>query len=154
MVYDARTVPTDEEAARLLREHPESVFSRVLLSAAKRELPAEAGPGDGSAIADVTALEYRPKRSVWRVRTDRPGYLFTGDAYYPGWRAELDGKPATLYRANLAFRAVHVPSGEHVVVYRFSPLSVQLGIAISTLSLLLAGWLVVQARIRDRSGAA
>jgi hypothetical protein len=147
MVYQERTVRTDDEAAELLRRQPDAVFSRVLLSADQRALPADiADTAEGRGAADVSAIEYGAQRAVWRVKTDRAGYLFTGDSYYPGWRAELDGRPTTIYRANLAFRAVRVPAGEHVIVHRFEPLSVRIGLAVTAgslagvLALLLAAW--------------
>ena len=89
-------------------------------------------------------------RSVWRVRTDRAGYLFTGDAYYPGWNAELDGKPATLYRANIAFRTVWVPAGEHVVVQRYQPHSVRAGLILAGVSLIIASVLLIAAWVVQR----
>ncbi len=151
MVYEARAVRTDEEAAGLLRQHPEDVFSRVLLSTDGGELPGGSGePARSQGASEVSAIEYGPARSVWRVRTDRPGYLFTGDAYYPGWKAELDGQPTTLYRANLAFRAVRVPAGEHVVVHRFEPRSVWLGLAIGAVALVVAVLLLVTAWVGAR----
>ncbi len=146
MVYQARAVRTDEEAAGLLRQEPEAVFSRVLLSAEEAELAdGAADPADGRGAAEVSVVEYGPSRSAWRVRTDRAGYLVTGDAYYPGWKAELDGRPARLYRANLAFRAVRVPPGEHVVVHRFEPRSVRVGLAIGAVSLLAVAALLIAA---------
>jgi uncharacterized membrane protein YfhO len=93
----------------------------------------------------VSVIDYGAVRSVWRVKTDRPGYLFTGDAYYPGWTAELDGQPTRLYRANLAFRAVRVPAGEHVVVHRFEPRSVFVGLALAGASLAIVACLLIAA---------
>jgi hypothetical protein len=146
MVYQARAVRTDEEVAALLRQEPDSVFSRVLLSADQGELSGGvADSGDGRGTAEVGVIDYHPRRSTWRVRTDRPGYLFTGDAYYPGWKAEIDGQPTKLYRANLAFRAVRVPAGEHVVVYRFEPRSVRLGLVIATAALVAVALLLITA---------
>ena len=96
---------------------------------------------------------HRPltERSVWRVTTDRPGYLFTGDAYYPGWEAELDGRPVPLYRANLAFRAVYVPAGEHLVVQRFVPRSIEIGLAVAAASLLVVVLLLALAGAGERA---
>jgi hypothetical protein len=148
MVYRARAVRTDEEAAGLLREKPEGVFSRVLLSTEHNELPNEATDSGGT--AEVRAIEYGPRRSAWRVRTDRPGYLFTGDAFYPGWKAELDGRPVTLYRANIAFRSVYVPQGQHVVVHHFDPISVRVGLAVAAISVLSVAALLIAARVAER----
>ena len=46
------------------------------------------------------------------------------DIYYPGWVAEVDGRPARVLRANVLFRGVEVSEGRHVVVFRFEPFSV------------------------------
>ncbi len=150
MVYQARAVQTDEEVAGLLRQEPEAVFSRVLLSADQSELLGEApDTADGRGAGEVSAIEYGPVRSAWRVRTDRAGYLFTSDAYYPGWKAELDGQPTRLYRANLAFRAVRVPPGEHVVVHRFEPRSVRIGLTVAAVSLVVVASLLIAAWARS-----
>jgi hypothetical protein len=151
MVYEARAVGSDEEAASLLRQEPEAVFSRVLLAADPGSLARSfPEPADSHGVSEVRPIDYRPMRSVWRVRTDRAGYLFTGDAYYPGWNAELDGKPATLYRANIAFRAVWVPAGEHVVVQRYQPHSVRAGLILAGVSLIIASVLLIAAWVVQR----
>jgi hypothetical protein len=51
-----------------------------------------------------------------------------------------------LYRANLAFRAVYVPAGEHLVVHHFEPRSVEIGMAVAAASLLAVVSLLVIAR--------
>jgi hypothetical protein len=142
MVYDAVVAATDHEAGRLLQENPERVFSRVVLAADKAELPARPVQG-GDPGGEVEVVEYTPRRTAWRVHTGKAGYLFTGDAFYPGWRAELDGQATPLYRANLAFRAVYVPPGEHVVVHTFDPRSVRLGLLMSLASLAAAALLLM-----------
>lgn len=152
MVYSARTVASDDEAKRLLRATPESVFSRVLLTTDPRSGPAPALPaGPGDDVSDVRVVSYAPERSTWRVTTDHPGYLFTSDAYYPGWEAELDGRRVPLYRANLAFRAVYVPAGEHLVVHRFVPRSIQIGLAVAAASLLVVVLLFALAGLGERA---
>ena len=52
----------------------------------------------------------------------------------PGWRAEVDGKPATLWRANHAFQAVEVPAGHSSVVLRYSERTWPAGIALTLAS--------------------
>ena len=58
----------------------------------------------------------------------------------------MDGQAARLYRANLAFRAIFVPAGQHDITFRYEPTSVILGgiitaisLAITAACLLLAG---------------
>lgn len=65
------------------------------------------------------------------VDAERPGHLVLVDAYDPGWRATVDGQPAPLVPANVAFRAVPVPPGRHVVEMKYRPPAVFGGIVIS-----------------------
>jgi hypothetical protein len=59
------------------------------------------------------------------------GFLLLADTYYPGWRADIDGTPAAIYRANISVRAVAVPSGRHRVRFRFSADRYFVGLKIS-----------------------
>jgi uncharacterized membrane protein YfhO len=45
----------------------------------------------------------------------QPGYLLQREAWYPGWRARVDGVETPVLRADLLFRAVALGPGEHDV---------------------------------------
>jgi uncharacterized membrane protein YfhO len=79
---------------------------------------------------------------------DAPGLVVVVDAWDPGWRARVDGRPAEVLRANGAFRAVAAPAGRHVVEMRYRPWPVALGLALSGLGLvaLLGGALALARR--------
>jgi uncharacterized membrane protein YfhO len=77
------------------------------------------------------------------------------DNYYPEWRAAVDGEPAPVVRANLAFRAVPVPAGDHVVMMHFEPRALRAGVLVSVtlllgLTAIGAGSLVMERRRRGR----
>ena len=74
-------------------------------------------------VSRVTMLSYKRNAVVLSVATDRPGLLVLHDLYYPGWEATVDGKATPVLRANLLFRGVEVPAGEHRVEFTFRPLS-------------------------------
>lgn len=58
-----------------------------------------------------------------------PRVLLFVDAWYPGWRAEMDGNPVKIYKANDAFKAVLVPAGTHRVRFVFASSRVTAGLA-------------------------
>lgn len=62
---------------------------------------------------------------------------FISDAYYPGWKAFVNGKETKIYRANYTFRAVPVPEGEHEIKFVYQPKSFFDGLKISVLSLVI-----------------
>ncbi len=49
------------------------------------------------------------------------GFLVLSDSFAPGWRAGIDGRAATIFPADVAFRMVVVPPGSHEVVFDYSP---------------------------------
>jgi hypothetical protein len=55
------------------------------------------------------------------VRLDAPGaaWLVYADGYHASWRADVDGTPAAIWRADHAIKAVRVPPGRHTVTFRF-----------------------------------
>lgn len=110
-------------------------------SKAAATLRREFTAGDGllrfSGSATATMLEDRAERVVIQVETDGPRLLVLGDAMYPGWTAQVDGSEAEVWQANLAQRAVLIPSaGTHTVVFEYRSVPFEVG---RLLSLLTAG---------------
>jgi hypothetical protein len=97
---------------------------------------------EGEALAtnptsQLDILRYEPETVSVAVETDQPGYLVLSDAYYPGWQVTIDGQPASLRRANYAFRAVFVPAGQHTVEFTFAPVMWRVGLGVSGLTVLI-----------------
>ncbi|GAB4478710.1 MAG: hypothetical protein Kow00124_23380 [Anaerolineae bacterium] len=94
--------------------------------------------------------DYQPNRIELLAVTPQPAYLVLSEVDYPGWRASVDGQPAPIYRANIAFRAVYLSTpGEHRVVLTFRPTTVYVGLDVSLVSLPgLAGYAVWRGRRR------
>ena len=142
MVYDAVAAKNDDEAALLLSENPRAMLVRVVLSDAGT-IQSSATDQGISPSGLVEPVQYAEDTSSWKVSTSKDGYLFLSDAYYPGWKVFLDEKPTALYRANLAFRAVKVPQGDHIVTFRYEPASIRLGGLISMLSLVTVMFILI-----------
>jgi hypothetical protein len=98
-------------------------------------------PGPRQGFTPARRAEDTPNRVVLEFETTAPGYLVLADTWYPGWSATLDGRPAPVLPADVAFRAVAVPgAGKHRVVFRYFPPGLILGLAISgATALFLAG---------------
>jgi hypothetical protein len=84
------------------------------------------------------------------VDAPRAGYLVLLDSYYPGWRATVDGRDATIHPADAAFRAVAVPAGRHQVVFRYLPRTLVAGAAVSGLAWIAILGLVLVPRVGRR----
>ena len=69
----------------------------------------------------VEIVAYSDTRLRLAVEAPEPAWLILRDAWYPGWRATVNGAAAQIYRANVMFRAVEVAAGESEVVFRFEP---------------------------------
>jgi hypothetical protein len=104
--------------------------------------------GPGRAGGAVRFVENHPERLVLEVDAPRRGFLVLADQWFPGWRASVDGVPATLLRADYVFRAVEVPAGRSTVEMHYAPRSVRLGFAVSALTLLGLGLALWSARSR------
>jgi hypothetical protein len=110
--------------------------------------------GSDAATGSATIVEDHGEELRVRVIASAPGFLVVTDQLYPGWEATVDVKPQPITRANYAFRAVRVPQGESVVVFRYRPLSFRLGRGVSALSAtMLAAFVLVRLRRKRRSRA-
>src|SRR5688572_14519567 len=79
------------------------------------------------------------------VELDQPApngsALLVSENYYPGWSAIVDGKPATVGRADMTLIGVELPAGARKVELRFSSEPYEKGKTVTMVALLLAlGW--------------
>jgi hypothetical protein len=101
----------------------------------ERSPPDLAHPDNGS--TDRASLTtYEADRISLRTSTGAPGLLVLSEAYYPAWKAYVDGRPVPLYVADHVLRAVPVPAGEHSVELRYESWSLRVGMAVSLISYL------------------
>ncbi len=82
----------------------------------------------------VRITRYEPLHVAVETETNQPGFLVLSDLYYPGWEANVDGQPASIYQANASVRAVPLQEGRHRVDFYFRPKPLRLGALISGLS--------------------
>ena len=69
----------------------------------------------------------------------RSGFLLLLDTYFPGWVANVNGRPTEIYCADYNFRAVTLPAGKSTIRFSYQPNSLRIGMALSLISLLALG---------------
>ena len=93
------------------------------------------GSENGQDWQPITIAQWTPN---WiRLQANGPGVVVLSEVAYLGWRVLVDGEPSTLTTVNGLFRAVELDSGEHEVIFQFYPKTIVIGIAISSVGLLL-----------------
>lgn len=103
---------------------------------------ASSPPPDAPATCRITRAGL--ERVTLVVDAPADGWAVLADTWYPGWDAQLDGKPVPLLRANFFARAVAVPRGTHVVEMRYAPPAFRAGRSLAGLGLFAAlVWAVV-----------
>ncbi len=79
----------------------------------------------------ISVISYSANKIILRVETDCEAILSTGEVYYPGWKAKIDGVETRIHKINVAFRSVYIPKGNHKVEIYYSPEIYYMGGAIS-----------------------
>jgi hypothetical protein len=88
-------------------------------------------------INSVNYLSYSSDKSLIEVSTQKQGFLFVSNTWYPGWQVYVDGKESEILRADYAFQAVAIPAGLHKVTFIYDPKSFRIGEWVSFGALIL-----------------
>lgn len=134
VVHAYEVVSQDDALIRRLFSDAVDLTNTVILEKSPAGMRMPQGGIPATSSADI--LSYTSNRVEIRTQSTADGFLLLTDTFYPGWKAEVDGIPSEIYRADYAFRAVAVPKGNHRVVFVYAPFSFTLGVSVSVLSLL------------------
>jgi hypothetical protein len=94
----------------------------------------------------VLGVERGTERVRVEAESEGPALLVVQDAFWPGWRATVDGEPVEILPADAWVRAVRWPAGRHRLEMRYEPPELRLGLALSALGALAIGLLAVRWR--------
>jgi hypothetical protein len=101
------------------------------------------GGENGGELPAVAVKAYTPNRIHLSAVTTTPAFLVTSEPMYPGWEANVNGKPVPLRMTNGAFRGLALPSGTNEIVMQYHPPHLCLYLVVSTAFLLLASGLAL-----------
>lgn len=85
----------------------------------------------------ITIVNQTPERIELAVEAGRPTILVFSEIYYPEWKATVDGEPAKIIRGDYCLRALPLPAGKHHIVTWYDRTTVNFGIFLSILALLV-----------------
>lgn len=72
-----------------------------------------------------------------QTNASKEKFLVVSYLYRPGWHAYLNSSPLKIYRAYGGFMAVKIPPGHHLIEFKYFPIKVYLGFALTGLTLLI-----------------
>ena len=117
-------------------------------------------PGGTARSKDwVHFSSYRPKKMLLEAKLAGPGLLVVSDAFYPGWKAIVDGEEKPILATNLIMRGVFLDRGTHKVVFVYRPPLLRIGLLVAggtlclTLLALAVPWVLAR-RSRQVAGPA
>jgi hypothetical protein len=148
VVPQARTAASDANALAAMNDPAFDPATLVVLNG--QEAKAEQ-VGTRSVPHGADIVSYEPEQVVIETNGESAGWLVLTDAWYPGWRATVDGVPVEIVRADMLFRAVPVPAGRHRVEFVYTPASLPIGTAISMVTLVICLAYMATGRKRGES---
>jgi hypothetical protein len=144
VVRDVRQAASHDDVYRILGEPGFDPWRTAVVQTPLSFTPAP------DATDTVTVVRYTSTEIVLDVNTSAPGLLVLGEVTYPGWRAEVDGRPVPIVEADGVLRAVPVEAGRFTVRFRYRSTSLYIGLAVSIGILLVCCVVVVIGRRRRR----
>jgi hypothetical protein len=140
MVYDYRVIADEETILQAMWNDNFNHAQTVILeqeAGVKKCETCDSVPWK----AEITSYNYNEIKID--VTTERDGFLVLSEIHYPCWQASVDGKAATLHRADYALRAIEVPAGSHEVRCYYKSAAFARGAYISIFCLLVTAALCV-----------
>jgi uncharacterized membrane protein YfhO len=77
----------------------------------------EGGLSEDWSFGSVSIIKYSANKIDIDTDNNGSGFLVLTDAFYPTWKATVDGNPAKIYVTDYNFRGVVVPSGKHRIEF-------------------------------------
>jgi hypothetical protein len=86
--------------------------------------------------ADTIHILYEHANEVaLEVDAKACGFLVAAEAYFPGWKAEVNDRPSNIFITNAAFRGIPLTMGMNKVIFRYTPEPIYSGVAFSLFAL-------------------
>ncbi len=154
-VLPASVKASDEQVVPTLADPRYPVNGVALLPDTSTAISPPARPPFPASSVSATVTDWRPGAMTiaLRGRDSTAGHLLVSENWYPDWRAEVDGRAATVRRLDHTLLGVDLPAGAREVRLRFDSPYYANGKLLSALSLLAAAGMILLPIIRRRRTA-
>lgn len=130
--HDLQAAPTRQDRLDLMQT-PDGY---PWLTRAFTETPVAVDPAPATPEVPAPAqVDASGSRVSTTVTMGSRGLLLLSDPYYPQWHVTVDGKAATSYAVDSAFKGVVLDKGQHTVVWTYVDRRLQLGLGLGGLTL-------------------
>ncbi|MGD8450261.1 MAG: YfhO family protein [Phycisphaerae bacterium] len=136
-------VPDEHAALQYMRSDAFQPDGEVVLEPAEAELlgiEAKAAAAQASPPAEPVEVKIEepcPEQLDITFGPHGDGYLVLSETYYPGWKAQVNGTPVPVCRADSILRCVPLKAGDQHVRMTYAPASLRYGALGSAMTLLL-----------------
>jgi hypothetical protein len=146
LVNNAVVLESVDERLKTIAKGPWDPRRTVILEAYPNEVPPV--PTEASAgMAQVLAK--KPGYYEIEAQNGADAYLVLSEAYYPGWEAEVDGRPVEVLPANHLIQTIRLPAGKHRARFHYHSHLLGLGFAVAALAALVPVGLLVHRHRRQ-----
>jgi hypothetical protein len=145
--YVVNKASVEKDSKQVLRLLSSDEFDPAQEVVLDRQIPM---PPTHQLKATAKIVRYENELVTIAASADNEAILVLADSHYPGWKAFVDGKEEVIRRANLFFRAVPLPAGDHTVEFRYEPRSFTVGLKISVVTLIALALVTALLAYRSR----
>ncbi|OGS33835.1 MAG: hypothetical protein A2474_00630 [Elusimicrobia bacterium RIFOXYC2_FULL_34_12] len=84
--------------------------------------------------SNVDIVKYSDNEVIINATLSNEGFLVLNDAYYPGWKAEVNGERKNIFKANYLMRAVALNKGNNTIKFYYDSDYFKIGFVISIIT--------------------
>jgi uncharacterized membrane protein YfhO len=129
---------------RFYEEYYEEVKKTDALEKYEAFITTDRTPTQSNTKGIITVGDDSSTKKTFSISTPTNTFFVASLYLYPGWNAELDGKPTPIVPANLIGMGIYIPNGKHTLILRFVPKSLYIGACISFVTLLLYIFVIIR----------
>ena len=94
----------------------------------------------------INVTEFKNNSIKAEVSSAADTFINFSQNYYPGWRAYVNGKRVPVYMVNGLIQGIEVPAGVNIIEFKFRPVSIYIGGAISLITLCVGIMIILNER--------